>query len=68
MSRKERLEVLGDKAKKFTNVYIKNFSEDLDDKKLEDIFEEYGTIVSAKVSCAKNKITFSNKQIDGNNK
>lgn len=50
MSRKERLEILGDKAKKFTNVYIKNVSEELDDKKLMDMFEGYGNIVSARVS------------------
>jgi len=48
MSRKERLEQLGDKAKNFTNVYIKNFSEDYDDNKLREIFEKYGKIVSAR--------------------
>lgn len=49
MSRKERLEQLGDRAKNFTNVYIKNFSEDIDDVKLREIFEAYGVIVSAKI-------------------
>ncbi|KAL5013439.1 hypothetical protein ScPMuIL_007709 [Solemya velum] len=49
MNRRERLEVLGDKTKKFTNVYIKNFPEDITDDKLKDMFEVYGKIVSAKV-------------------
>eukprot|EP00918_Siedleckia_nematoides_P097370 GHVU01213491.1.p1 GENE.GHVU01213491.1~~GHVU01213491.1.p1 ORF type:complete len:642 (+),score=85.05 GHVU01213491.1:310-2235(+) len=50
MSRKERLEILGDKAKKFTNVYIKNFGEGIDDGQLRDMFEPFGKIISAKVS------------------
>ena len=49
MSRRERLDVLGDKAKKFTNVYIKNFPESMDDTELKKMFSEYGNIVSAKV-------------------
>ena len=49
MSRKERMEQMGDKAKKFTNVYVKNFGEELDDDKLRDMFEKYGKVVSAKV-------------------
>lgn len=49
MSRKERIEVLGDKAKKFTNVYVKNLPEGFDDDKLRDLFETYGKIISAKV-------------------
>lgn len=49
MSRKERLEAMGDRARYFTNVYIKNFGDDLTDEKLRDVFEVYGKIVSAKV-------------------
>ena len=49
MSRKERLEILGDKAKKFTNVYVKNLSDNFDDDKLRELFETYGKIISAKV-------------------
>jgi polyadenylate-binding protein len=49
MSRKERLEALGDRAKNFTNVYIKNLPEDTTDEQLREMFGEYGKIVSAKV-------------------
>jgi len=49
MSRKERLEMLGDKAKKFTNVYIKNFGDTMTDEKLSAMFEPFGKIISAKV-------------------
>lgn len=47
--RKEREKMLGDKARCFTNVYIKNFGDELDDDKLMVIFEKYGKITSAKV-------------------
>lgn len=47
--RKEREKELGEKAKRFTNVYIKNFAEDLDDEQLKDMFEKYGRITSHKV-------------------
>ena len=49
MTRRERLEILGDKAKKFTNIYIKNFPEMLGDEGLRTMFEAYGKIISAKV-------------------
>lgn len=49
MSRRERLEVLGDKMRKFNNVYVKNFSEEINDETLRDMFEPYGKIISAKV-------------------
>ena len=51
MSRKERLEMLGDKAKKYTNVYIKNFGDQMTDEKLSAMFEPFGKIISAKVGC-----------------
>lgn len=41
-SRKEREAELGARAKEFTNVYIKNFGEDMDDEKLKEIFSKYG--------------------------
>lgn len=47
--RKEREKELGEKAKRFTNVYIKNFPEDLSDEQLRDIFEKYGRITSCKI-------------------
>jgi len=49
MSRRERIDQMGDRAKKFTNVYVKNFAEALDDDKLRDLFSPYGKIISCKV-------------------
>ncbi|XP_062865344.1 polyadenylate-binding protein 1b isoform X1 [Trichomycterus rosablanca] len=48
-SRKEREAELGARAKEFTNVYIKNFGEDMDDEKLKDVFSKYGTAMSIRV-------------------
>ena len=47
--RKEREKELGEKAKKFTNVYIKNFGEELGDEKLKEVFSKFGKITSYKV-------------------
>ncbi|XP_042913680.1 polyadenylate-binding protein 1 [Parasteatoda tepidariorum] len=47
--RSEREKQLGQKARRFMNVYIKNFADDLDDEKLREMFEKYGKITSAKV-------------------
>ena len=48
--RKEREKQLGEIAKRFTNVYVKNVSEEIDtDEKLKAIFDPYGEVVSAKV-------------------
>lgn len=47
--RKEREKELGEKAKKFTNVYVKNFGDELGDEKLKDMFLKYGKITSYKV-------------------
>jgi polyadenylate-binding protein len=41
--------MMGDKMKRFNNVYVKNFGEELDDEKLRDMFGEYGKIISAVV-------------------
>merc|ERR1712165_200637 len=45
----EREKELGEKAKKFTNVYIKNFGDDLTDDKLKEMFNKFGKITSYKV-------------------
>ena len=49
MSRRERLEKLGNQPKKFTNVYIKNFGEDMDDERLKELAEKFGSVLSLKV-------------------
>jgi len=48
-SRKEREQELGVRAREFTNVYIKNFGEDMDDEKLREFFSGYGTPMSIRV-------------------
>uniref|UniRef100_A0A4W3J4Z5 Polyadenylate-binding protein n=1 Tax=Callorhinchus milii TaxID=7868 RepID=A0A4W3J4Z5_CALMI len=48
-SRKEREAELGAKAKEFTNVYIKNFGEDMDDERLKELFNKFGAFLSVKV-------------------
>lgn len=40
---------MGDKVKKFTNVYVKNLPEDMDDEQLTEQFSKYGIVTSAKV-------------------
>merc|ERR1711881_495652 len=47
--RKDREIELGEKAKKFTNVFIKNLSEDVEEATLLELFEKYGKITSLKV-------------------
>ncbi|KAL0626136.1 Polyadenylate-binding protein 1 [Plecturocebus cupreus] len=41
-SRKEREDELGARTKEFTNVYIKNFGDDMDDECLKDLFGKFG--------------------------
>uniref|UniRef100_A0A8C7YTR9 Polyadenylate-binding protein n=1 Tax=Oryzias sinensis TaxID=183150 RepID=A0A8C7YTR9_9TELE len=48
-SRKEREAELGARAREFTNVYIKNFGEDMDDEKLKELFGNYGPALSVRV-------------------
>lgn len=52
--RKDREKELGEKAKRFTNVYIKNFPESWGEEKLRDIFEEFGPITSYRVMLDEN--------------
>ncbi|CAH2007933.1 unnamed protein product [Acanthoscelides obtectus] len=47
--RKEREKELGEKAKLFTNVYVKNFGEDVAEEQLKNMFEKYGKITSLKI-------------------
>jgi len=49
MTRRERIDMMGDRAKKFTNVYVKNFGDALDDEKMRALFETCGQITSCKV-------------------
>lgn len=44
-SRKEREAELGARAKEFTNVYIKNFGEDMDDERLKELFGKFGNVL-----------------------
>nr|CAA40721.1 polyA binding protein [Xenopus laevis] len=48
-SRKEREAELGARAKEFTNVYIKNFGDDMNDERLKEMFGKYGPALSVKV-------------------
>lgn len=50
VGRKDREKELGQKAKLYTNVYIKNLDENVNDKELFEMFEKYGTITSFKVN------------------
>ncbi|KAA0192059.1 hypothetical protein HAZT_HAZT011621 [Hyalella azteca] len=47
--RAEREKELGEKAKMFTNVYVKNFGDEFDDDKLYETFARFGKITSHKV-------------------
>ncbi|XP_058457441.1 polyadenylate-binding protein [Malaya genurostris] len=53
--RKEREKELGEKAKLFTNVYVKNFGDELNDESLKEMFEQYGTITSHRVMTKESK-------------
>ncbi|KAF1411811.1 Polyadenylate-binding protein 1, partial [Spheniscus magellanicus] len=48
-SHKEREAELEARAKEFTNVYIKNFGEDMDDERLKELFGKFGPALSVKV-------------------
>merc|ERR1711976_452141 len=47
--RKEREIELGEKAKRFTNVYVKNFNEAMTEEDLSKMFEKFGKITSLKL-------------------
>ena len=49
MSRRERLEKLGNQPKKFTNVYVKNFGEEMNEGEFKDLVVGFGKVLSIKV-------------------
>ena len=50
MTRSQRTEAYGGTNKRFTNVFVKNFGENVDDEKLREMFTEHGEITSAVVA------------------
>lgn len=52
-SRKEREAELGARAREFTNVYIKNFGDDMDEEKLRDVFNKYGKLVRTRLNAGR---------------
>ena len=49
MSQKERLEQLGNEPKKFTNVYVKNFGEDMTEADFRELVDSFGKVLSLKL-------------------
>ena len=49
MSPRERLEKLGSQPQNFTNVYIKNFGEDMDEERLRELAVKFGNVLRLKV-------------------
>merc|ERR1711881_537204 len=47
--RKDRELELGEKARRFTNVYVKNIADEYDESRLTEMFQKYGKINSVKV-------------------
>jgi polyadenylate-binding protein len=47
--RTQREQQIGDASSRFTNVYVKNFSDALDSDKLMEVFSNFGEIISARV-------------------
>jgi len=47
--RASRMKELGESSHNFTNIYVKNFDETLDDTGLQELFSKYGKINSARV-------------------
>lgn len=45
----QRLREMGESARKFTNVYVKNFGDEIDDDRLKEMFEKFGSVLSSKV-------------------
>lgn len=47
LSKSQRSDVYSETNRKFTNVFVKNFGDSMDDTKLREMFEKYGEITSA---------------------
>ena len=58
--RKDREMELGEKARKFTNVYVKNINEEYDEARLNEMFQKFGKISSVKVILPKSCILDQN--------
>lgn len=50
MTRSQRTEAYGSTNKRFTNVFVKNFGDTIEDTKLREMFEKFGEITSAVVA------------------
>ncbi|XP_064331720.1 polyadenylate-binding protein 1-like isoform X3 [Camelus dromedarius] len=48
-SRREREAELGTRVMEFTNVYVKNLHVDVDERRLQDLFSQFGKMLSVKV-------------------
>ncbi|KAI5941836.1 polyadenylate-binding protein 4-like [Manis javanica] len=48
-NRRDREAELRNRANEFTNVYVKNFGDDMDDESLKEVFSQYGKTLSVKV-------------------
>jgi RNA recognition motif-containing protein len=59
--RKEREIELGEKAKRFTNCFIKNLHEDVAESEMQEMFAAFGKITSLKVSFMNVESIFSDK-------
>ncbi|XP_027707416.1 polyadenylate-binding protein 1-like isoform X3 [Vombatus ursinus] len=53
-SRQEREAELGARALEFTNIYVKNFRDDVDDLCLQELFSQFGKTLSVKVMVDEN--------------
>jgi len=53
-SRGERVREYGDRAKQFTNVFIKNLPAEWDDAKLTEVFSEHGSVMSVALATDEN--------------
>ncbi|CBY09289.1 unnamed protein product [Oikopleura dioica] len=53
-SRGERVREYGDRAKQFTNVFIKNLPAEWDDAKLTEVFGEHGSVMSVALATDEN--------------